>query len=475
MTASSRRRVRVAATCSAVIAVAVVVRSQPQVRPANPQTNPDAWLALAATARNEGAVRVIVGIAAPFRTEGQLAGVAGVNAQRAGIAVAQENLLQAVGYQVQNVKRFETVPYIALSVDAAAFDTLQSLPGVTTIQEDVPEPPTLAQSGPLIGAPTAWAQGYSGGGWTVAVLDTGVETSHPFLAGKVVSEACYSTTNSSASSLCPGGSNSTAIGSGVNCSGIPSCYHGTHVAGIAAGRGSAFSGIARDASIIAIQVFSNIGGSLASYSSDQMLGLERVYALRTTWQIASVNMSLGGSFATANCDSDPRKTIIDNLRAAGIATVISSGNDGYTNALSFPACISTAISVGSTTKADALSGFSNVASFLSLLAPGSSINSSLPGGTFGVRSGTSMAAPHVAGAWAVMKSATPSASVTDVFNRLAAGGTPITDTRTGAPGTITKPRISVATALCTYVVSVGRGAFAAAGGTGTVSVTAGAG
>ena len=46
--------------------------------------------------------------------------------------------------------------------------------------------PTLAESVPLIGGPAAWAAGYTGAGWTVAVLDTGIDKTHPFLAGKVI-------------------------------------------------------------------------------------------------------------------------------------------------------------------------------------------------------------------------------------------------------------------------------------------------
>ena len=102
-----------------------------------------------------------------------------------------------------------------------------------------------------------------------------------------------------------------------------------------------------------------------------------------------MNLSLGGGKYSANCDSEPEKPAIDNLRSAGIATVVASGNDGYRDSISAPACISSAVSVGSTTDSDTVSSFANLASILSLLAPGSSINSSVPGGGFAVWSGTS--------------------------------------------------------------------------------------
>jgi subtilisin family serine protease len=103
-----------------------------------------------------------------------------------------------------------------------------------------------------------WANGLTGAGQTIAVLDTGTHTSHPFLAGKVVEEACYSI-----NSNCPNGAiTMTGAGSGVYCTYAPDgCQHGTHVAGIAAGQGSNFSGVGKGASIMSVQVFSRCTGA----------------------------------------------------------------------------------------------------------------------------------------------------------------------------------------------------------------------
>ena len=439
-------------------------------------------------ARTSGASHVIVQLSLPFSPESTLAPT-DVGAQRAAIASAQEGVLRRLRARTQgSARRFRYVPYVAMEADETELQILAASPEVASISIDAVLSPTLAESAPLVGAPAAWAQGLTGAGWTVAVLDTGVDKTHPFLAGKVVSEACFSTTGSVSTSVCPGGATSSiAAGAAAPCP-MSGCEHGTHVAGIAVGKGSAFSGIAKDASLVAIQVYSafNSGcGSVAppcpmAFTSDIVSGLEQVYSLSTVLHIASVNLSLGGAVSVSACDSDPTKAMIDQLRAAGIATVVAAGNGGFLNALSSPGCVSTAISVGSTSDgtpgfspADQVSAFSNSSTLLTLWAPGEVVTSSVPGGGFATFQGTSMAAPHVAGAWAVLKQRNPLASVSAVVNALVSTGRPILDVRNG----VTKPRIDVAAAVgalapaCTYAVAPLALTFPRGGGSATVTVT----
>ncbi|MBY0122302.1 S8 family serine peptidase [Bacillus sp. S/N-304-OC-R1] len=360
---------------------------------------------------------------------------------------------------IDEVKTFKTIPFVALSVTEEGFEQLLQNPNVVSIEEDIPTPLVMAESNGIIGSNTAWDLGFTGKGQTVAVLDTGVDNTHSFLKGKVISEACFSTTDSirGSASLCPDGNKeSTAIGSGMDCdTSIDGCGHGTHVAGTIAGKeityyGEKLSGVAKDANIIAIQVFSKFpkqsgdGYEVLSYSSDQISALERVLELKNKYNISSVNMSLGAGWNPRYCDESEnekygRKVIIDNLRKAGIAVVIASGNNGYTDGISAPSCISSAISVGATSKSDVVAYFSNSAEILDLLAPGMDITSSVPGNQFESWSGTSMAAPHVAGAWAILKEMKPSASVEEILTFLQHNGKMINDYRNN----ITKPRIDL--------------------------------
>ncbi len=412
---------------------------------------------LAQIAAQRGKVRVIVGLNMSAALD-RLLPAAQMLQQRQAIRDAQASAaLQVLMGTASQVKvQFDTVPYMAIEVDPTALARLRNSWLIKELHQDKLSRPQTLRSTPLIGANTAWTGGRTGSGWAVAVLDTGVDRSHPFLSGKVVSEACYSTTSTAdgTQSLCPGGvTSSVATGSAAPCTG-GLCDHGTHVAGIAAGGLAAdgSSGVARGANIVAVQIYSLFPnyygqgqGAVLSYESDQVKGLERVYAIASTpslnIKIAAVNMSLGSGKYTETCDASfpALKTAIDNLRAAGVPTIIASGNAGYRDGISGPACISTAVSVGATCDlsntsqcaagVDGVASFSNISSFVSLVAPGSAISSSIPGGGYAVLDGTSMAAPQVAGAWALLKQAQPTLTVPDALAQLRANAVRVNDTR----------------------------------------------
>jgi len=103
-------------------------------------------------------------------------------------------------------KLFAIIPFMAVEANLSELAALALLSEVASLEEDRVAAPSLAQSVPLIGGTTAWSSGYTGAGQAIAILDSGVDKLHPFLAGKVVSEACYSSTNAAdgATSVCPG-------------------------------------------------------------------------------------------------------------------------------------------------------------------------------------------------------------------------------------------------------------------------------
>lgn len=414
-----------------------------EVGQAEPETQ-----ALMAKALEEGQVGVIVVLNVPDAPDTNTG--RGVEKPDMLYASAQDALMTALGdARVDNVYAYRSFPLIAMKVDAAALRALQRNKLVAAVQEDHMDFPSLTQSTQLVGADQAAAAGFNGAGATVAIVDTGVQSTHPFLSGKVVDGACFSGGGGYATSTCPsGGYVQYGVAAGAACT-RSGCEHGTHVAGIAAGSSSSMTGVAPGTSILAYNVFSwHTSYGLITYESDYIKALDDVYALRGSYNISSVNMSLGGGGYSKYCDSvrPATKKAIDRLRKVNIATVISSGNNGYTNAISAPACISTAISVGSTDKSDNVSSFSNYDSFLSLLAPGGSIYSSIPTSTYGTMSGTSMAAPHVTGAWAVMRQAFPTKSVSSVLSILKSTGTPVRDGRNSK----VKPRLNLANALAKY-------------------------
>ena len=155
------------------------------------------------TIQTKGATRVIVRLAAPvslpggFALEAELNHIDAIN-QRSRIRQIQNTVLSRVTIKrAAAAKRYDFIPFMALEVDQSDLEALVASPEIDFIEEDIAVPPLLAQSAPLIGGVNGSFNGYTGSGQTVAILDTGVEKTHPFLTGKVVAEGCYSTSSAS--------------------------------------------------------------------------------------------------------------------------------------------------------------------------------------------------------------------------------------------------------------------------------------
>ncbi len=363
-----------------------------------------------AKARDTGTVRVIVTYGAQrdaaqtLGTEREnLAAITAANKSAQDAIVASAIGAPASLSADKGYKGFSVTPGFAITVTAAELEALAADPRVSSISIDALSRPNLLQALPLIGMPTAVSLGATAAGQAVAVIDTGSDSTHKFLAGKLVAEACFSTNSGTygmadgSMSLCPGAaSSSTASGAGQPCNAsVNGCEHGTHVAGIAVGNntepqsGQPTTGAGRSGSLIAIQVFSQFnsvsdcgsgaGASpcLSAYGSDIIAALNYVYSIRNSLpggvKVAAANLSLGGGAYSSNCDASwgPTKSAVDLLRGAGIATLAAAGNEYETSRISFPACISTAVAIAASEKdGDAIASYSNISNQVAFFAPG---------------------------------------------------------------------------------------------------------
>ena len=428
---------------------------------------------LLAKAAAQRAVGVIVGLDLVLRDAERLS-PAEARSQAATLERAQDALIARTQGRRRGVKKFTVIPFVAMQAARTDLVRLLADPAVRSIEEDVTLQVQLKQSTRIVGAKRLWDDAkVTGTNQIVAIVDTGVAALHPMMNGKIVDEACFSTNAPGLRSFCPGGLQKVIeIGAAAPCpKTIVNCDHGTHVASIAAGKSDALSGVAPDAQVMAIQVGSkridNQGGCGAPpcvevRESDVIRALGHVYKRRNKFggenkKIAAVNVSLGLGEWNQPCDgADADKMAlaeqVNLLRDARIPTIVGTGNFHYDGAVAYPACLSAAIAVGAATKDDALWVHSDHSGLVKLMAPGVGIKAAVPKGSacpminnkYCVYDGTSQAAPHVAGAWALLKSVKPNAEVLDVLAALNCSGRLIQGSSAfHASNKVHRPRIDV--------------------------------
>ena len=329
---------------------------------------------------------------------------------------------------------------------------------VQKIDLDIPGRMALAESTDLVGARDVQATGITGKGVTVAVLDTGIDQDHPDLKDDIVGQQCFCTNADGVTGCCPGGkTESSGVGGAQDEHG-----HGTHVAGIITSGGRvAPRGMAPDASIVAVRVLDKTGA--AASGTQLMKAFDWIISTQPNVKVVNASLTFG-SFPGAQCDSASAFTSalaqgVNTLRARGTLTVASAGNAANKQEIGAPACLSGAIGVGAvydanvgtisfgctdgSTAADKIACFSNSSAAVDLLAPGAAITSSGLGGGVAGFAGTSQAAPHVAGAIALLLQVKPTATADQIVAALTTSGHPIADPGNG----LAIPRLDVKTAV----------------------------
>jgi subtilisin family serine protease len=364
------------------------------------------------------------------------------------IDVASRRALEAApAGSVEVARRYNRLPMLhvrARSAEAAA--ALVGAPGVLRVEPEVAYAALSAQNLALIGQPAMLLQGRRGAGATVVVIDGPVEVANAAFGHCVAGEL-----NTPACKL------AAAVRFGAGDGKELSPAHATNVAAIALA-------VAPDARIASLDVFNGP----AAYTAEILAAIDWALEHQGELNIAAINLSLGAGAHDKPCGDDALALALAWARASGIVPTVAAGNDGHPEALAAPACAPAAVSVGAVydgaygpidfggckdgaTSADRVACFSNSAPFLSLLAPGAIITA----GGYSM-AGTSQAAPHVAGAIAVLRAAFPAETANQLIARLQRSATSVVDPRNGRA----LPRLDLAAAAAAPAVELPLGQLA---------------
>ncbi len=312
-----------------------------------------------------------------------------------------DDLNMAVLVPGQIIHRLKIVNAIAAEVPLTAIETLTRNPDIRTLEIDGPvQAFSLDEPDPMdsqvvppgirrTGAPEIWTR-TTGKDVKVAIIDTGIDRTHPDLAERVIGGQNFSTTDRDAWN----------DGNG----------HGTHVSGTVAANNNSIGvvGMAPEASLLGIKVLDDSG---SGRYSDVIAGIE--YALNAKADVA--NLSLGGTM-----DLQALHEVLIKAHLHGMAVAAASGNSGEVgeNPLNYPGAYPEVVGTAAVDDNDLRAYFSTYSKYIALAAPGVKVLSLDKGGRYARHSGTSMAAPHVAGALALLKEAFPGDTVIDLKRRL---------------------------------------------------------
>lgn len=346
-------------------------------------------------------------------------------------------LADAPSEAVKVERRLETVPAVSLRVSPEGLAWLRESGWVEAIDLDSGGSGDLVDARSVAEIDTLRALGFDGAGTKVAIIDSGLRPDHVSFQGRIIDEACFCSCDGG---CCPNGQ-STQTGPG---SGTDSHWHGTHVAGIAVGglnNAGVPHGAAPEASIISIRVLDE--NNRFCSSADIAAALDWLRLNHPDTAVVNLSLSTDAQFE-GYCDdqrswTQPLASVINGLAAGGTLVVGSSGNRGSNSEMGAPACIQGSLAVGAVWKAalgsrtafgctDEVTGpevvtcFSDLSEVTDILAPGapllSAFNTSPTAAA--LASGTSMAAPLVAGCAAQLSQAFPGVGVEEIRAALVA-------------------------------------------------------
>lgn len=384
-------------------------------------------------------------------------------AVEAAVATAQNAVLSSLFTDDFTLYRqYQRTPALALTINQAALNTLMNSPIVSHIGLDGEMTGFLDQVRAVLGVDEVHTDyGVTGEGVTVAVLDTGISANHPDLLDDIVAQQCF--TNNKCVADIEGEPDSTTSNNANDEHG-----HGSHVSGIVTNSGVVSEvGIAPDAGIVAVRVLDE---SNNGRFADLIAGLDWVYANNDTLGVDVINMSLGGGVYAGVCDNllPGLTSVLNDLRSSGVMIFAASGNDGRSDGMSVPACISSVLSVGATydsdlgenswgsagctdeiTSVDLVACGSNGNAELDFLAPGSLITSSWVDGGSATIQGTSMASPAAAAVAALLLEADPDLSVAQIEMVMKETGVNVLDQRNG----LTFPRVDALQAVSSLALN----------------------
>ncbi|USZ67918.1 S8 family peptidase [Halorussus salilacus] len=287
----------------------------------------------------------------------------------------------------ETVREFNSIDALTLRLPKKAATALESNPNIRYVEENGTMH-ALAQDLPWgvdrVDAEVAHANGNTGEGTDIAIIDTGIDSDHPDLQANLGAGKAFVECGTG------GFTGSCSFQGNDNACNEPwddDNDHGTHCAGTADGvdNSEGVVGVSTEATLHAVKVLDCGGGGSMS---DIAAGIE--YVADQGWDVAS--MSLGGDA------SSTLKDAVEYAASEGVFLVAAAGNDGEcTDCVGHPAAYDEVMAVSSTNDSDELSSFSSTGSEVEIAAPGSDVYSTIPGG-YDTFSGTSMACPHVAGA-----------------------------------------------------------------------------